>query len=153
MPVKVGVIEYARKWTCEIGPCPNFEWMKYGSINNTISHLRWPLQQLLPSVSPAPADAAGETPLSGSAAAQHPGSQFGAAGALLCGLPPLWKSCVGAALQRVCLNISSASAWVFSKNLLCLQITHFERVLPWEEIIGERCHFWTYWSVISFSPS
>lgn len=63
---------------------------------------RCPLQQLLPSVSPAPPDAAEETPPPGSAAAQRPGSRFGAACALLCGLPPLWKRCVAAALQRVC---------------------------------------------------
>lgn len=75
-------------------------------IQRTSSHPRRPVQQLLPSVSPALADAAGETPLPGSAAAQRTGSQFGAAGALLCGLPPLWKSCVAAALQRVRRNIS-----------------------------------------------
>lgn len=73
---------------------------------------RCPVQQLLPSVPPAPADAAGETPLPGSAAAQHSRCQFGAAGALLCGLPALWKICVGVALQWVRWNISGPSACV-----------------------------------------
>lgn len=69
--------------------------------SNISPHIRCSVQQLLSSVSPAPADAPRETPLPRSAAAQQPRSQFGAAGALLCGLPPLWKSCVAASLQWV----------------------------------------------------
>lgn len=70
-------------------------------FQHTSSRPRLPVQQLLPSVSPALADAAGETALPGSEAAQYSRSQFGASGALLCGLPSLWKSCVAAALQWV----------------------------------------------------
>lgn len=69
--------------------------------------LRCPIQQLLPSVSPAPAETAGETPLHGAAPAQQPGLLRGAPGALLRGLPPLWECRVDSPIQRVRKSFSS----------------------------------------------
>lgn len=68
-------------------------------------HGRWPVQKVLPTVSPALEDDAGEASQSGSAAPQLSGSHFSSAGTLLRGLPPLWKSCVGAAVQWVGLKM------------------------------------------------
>lgn len=82
------------------------------------SRRRRPVQQLLPPVPPAPADAAGETPLPGSAAAEPCRSRAGAARALLRGLPPLWDGCVGAALQRVS---GTTSPVAVHRNRLCLR--------------------------------
>lgn len=62
---------------------------------------RCPVQQLLPSVSQAPAETAGETPLPGAAVAQQLGLQRGAPGALLRGLSTVWQSCVDSSLQWV----------------------------------------------------
>lgn len=67
----------------------------------TCAPLRCPVQQLLPSVPPAPAQAAGETPLHGAALAQQLGPDRGAPGALLCGLPQVRNRCVDSSLQRV----------------------------------------------------
>lgn len=69
--------------------------------------LRCPVQQLLPSVSPAPAETAGETPLHGAAPAQQPGLLRGAPGALLRGLSPLWECRVDSPIQRVRKSFSS----------------------------------------------
>lgn len=68
-------------------------------------HGRWPVQKVLPTVSPALEDDAGEASQSGSAAPQLSRSHFSSAGTLLRGLPPLWKSCVGAAVQWVGLKM------------------------------------------------
>lgn len=65
------------------------------------AHLRCPVQQLLPSVSPAPAETAGETPLLGAPVAQQLGHHRGAPGALLCGLSKVWECRVDSSLQRV----------------------------------------------------
>lgn len=106
--------------------------------SNTSPHPRHPVQQLLPSVSPAPADAAREAPLPGSTAAQHPRSQLGAASAFLCGLPPLRKSCVVASLQRVYFKIFL----VWRENQQ--KKWHFESDFHWQEMMRKmkEVYFW-----------
>ncbi len=55
---------------------------------------RWTLQWLLPTIPPAPAYAAGESPLPGSASAKSSRPHCYAAGALLCCIPTLCKICL-----------------------------------------------------------
>lgn len=104
--------------------------------SNTFSHPRRPVQQLLPSVSPAPADAAEETPLPWSAAAQHPWYQLGAASAFLCGLPPLRKSCVVASLQRVCFK--NFLVWRENQQQKKIHYTKNITFLKWFSLRGDN---------------
>lgn len=60
-------------------------------INCSLFLFRWALWQLLPTIPPAPACAAGETPLPGSASAKPSRPHSYAAGALLCCIPALCK--------------------------------------------------------------